>query len=396
VSMTQNARISAERERGAVLVHVAFILLALLALTTFVVDWGVLWLSRRQAQNSADAGALAGAIAVAFDDPTDLSDTGQGKLNAYQATQVNFVFGQAPDVNITTDITYPACPDGLGQCIRVDVFRNQARGNALPMFFGGLVGLTQQGVRAMAMAQILPGNSSDCLKPWAVPDKWLENQTPVWDPTDTFDRYDKGGAVIPNADVYTPPSPTGPGTGFTLQDDLYTELTLKVGNPQDAIRPGWFFPIALALNPGGNEYRNAIAGCVGTRYTIGDWVPVEPGNMIGPTKQGVEDLIALDPNATWNLGTDSIDGGCMNASPPTCTLSPRVVAIPVFDLDVYEQGRTGGRIDIKIVNILGFFIDRMVGNDVVGHLMTHPALFTAGPNTVSEESAFSKVILLVR
>ena len=49
-------------ERGAVLVHVAFAFLALLAFTTFVVDWGVFWLARRQAQNAADAGALAAAM----------------------------------------------------------------------------------------------------------------------------------------------------------------------------------------------------------------------------------------------------------------------------------------------------------------------------------------------
>ncbi len=394
----QNGRNQPEHERGAVLVHVAFILLALLALTTFVVDWGVLWLSRSQAQNSADAGALAGAIAVAFDDPTDFSDTGAGKQAALSATQANFVFGQAPNVNVTTDITYPACPPPFttGQCIQVDVFRNQARGNALPMFFGGLVGLTQQGVRAHAVATILPANASDCLKPWAVPDKWLEMQTPAWDPTDTFDRYDKGGALIPNPDVYTPQSSSGPGTGFTLAIDLGTEITLKVGDPQDAIRPGWFFPVALSLNPGGNEYRNNITGCVGQRWKIGDLIPVEPGNMIGPTSQGTGDLIALDPNATWNSGTKSIDGGCMNANPPTCALSPRVVAIPIFDLDVYEQGRTGGRIDIKIVNILGFFVDRMNGNDVVGYLITQPALFDGGGGTVDDSAAFSKVIILVR
>ena len=34
----------------------------------FVVDHGVMWIARAQAQNSADAGALAGAVTRGFDD----------------------------------------------------------------------------------------------------------------------------------------------------------------------------------------------------------------------------------------------------------------------------------------------------------------------------------------
>src|SRR5213592_3728908 len=58
-------------ERGAVLIQVAISILALTAFTTFVVDYGVLWVARGQAQNAADAGALAGATARAFDDVAD-------------------------------------------------------------------------------------------------------------------------------------------------------------------------------------------------------------------------------------------------------------------------------------------------------------------------------------
>ena len=56
-------------ERGAILIQVAVALLALLALSSFVFDYGVMWASRSQAQNAADAGALSGAISLAFDDP---------------------------------------------------------------------------------------------------------------------------------------------------------------------------------------------------------------------------------------------------------------------------------------------------------------------------------------
>ena len=49
------------------LIQVAVALLGLIALSAFVFDYGVMWVSRGQAQNSADAGALAGAVALAFD-----------------------------------------------------------------------------------------------------------------------------------------------------------------------------------------------------------------------------------------------------------------------------------------------------------------------------------------
>ncbi len=49
------------------LVHTALVLIGLMALSTFVVDYGILWASRRQAQNAADAGALAGAVHMLYD-----------------------------------------------------------------------------------------------------------------------------------------------------------------------------------------------------------------------------------------------------------------------------------------------------------------------------------------
>ena len=95
--------------------------------------------------------------------------------------RANGVWGQAPDVQLT-DVTFPPCPPGApglpDTCVKVNAFRNQARGNALPMFFGNLVGVADQGVRATATAQILTGNTTDCLKPWAVVDRWDRVRSP--------------------------------------------------------------------------------------------------------------------------------------------------------------------------------------------------------------------------
>src|SRR5712691_7366461 len=164
-------------ERGAVVIQVAVCLIALLAFTAFVVDYGVMWASRGQAQNAADAGALAGAISLAYESWTDLANA---KTKASEVAKQNVVWGAQPDVQLA-DVTFPLCPPGApgapDACVKVDVFRNQARGNSLPMFFGNLVGVSNQGVRATATSQIVAADTTNCLKPWAIVDRWDEFQT---------------------------------------------------------------------------------------------------------------------------------------------------------------------------------------------------------------------------
>jgi Flp pilus assembly protein TadG len=394
-----------DSERGAILVQVGVAILALTAFLMFVVDYGAMWVSRNQAQNAADAGALAGAIALAFDDWDDRADTGPAKQAARVFALANDVFGEDADVDMETDIrffpdapaAFPAeCADN--SCVRVDVYRNQDRDNALPTVFGMLVGLDEQGVRATATAQVVVANASECLKPWGIADKWAENN-PVpnaeWTPESEFDP------TGPNPDVYIPPGTSGPGTSFRVPEDVGTELVLKTGNPGDTINPGWFQ--ALDLSGGGaRPYRDNISGCVGTVWAIGDHVPKENGNMVGPTKQGTEDLIALDPDADWD--GEKVINSCVGP-PYTCavpgyTHSPRIVALPVFDLQKYMDTGGPGNGTVQIVNILGFFVDRMgkgkSKNDVIGYLAIKPDLKKKGAGTVAPEASFLKAVQLVR
>ncbi|MGQ0732334.1 MAG: pilus assembly protein TadG-related protein [Acidobacteriota bacterium] len=416
-------------QRGAVLVHVAFAMIGLMAFSALVLDYGVLWAARRQAQNSADAAAMAGAVSMAF---VDINDQPLARQSALNVAAQNFIWGVAPDVT-PADVTFPACPPGspgagTNACIKVDVFRTRyqrAGGIPLPTFFGNLVGVTEQGVRATATAQVLYGDSTDCVKPWAVADKWLEVHTPPWDAADTFERYIQNGKnkgkLLDPADLYIPPigvrvpdpfpseraalppAQQPYGTGFTPDSlanggDYGRQYVLKPGNPSQSIAPGWFFPVVIdpACGPGGNCYRNAISGCSSQIWSPGDMVPVEPGNMIGPTAQGVNDLIAQDPGASWdpsaNGGKGAIAGGCMAAG--TCGISPRLVAIPIFDVDFYDSGRASGRQDILITKILGFFIEGMKGQDVIGRLMTYPTQAYSGTSQTPATSFLISIALV--
>lgn len=390
------------RERGAALIQVTVAILGLLAFTIFVIDYGVVWVARTQAQNAADAAALAGAVSLAYED-----DAGHATATAraIQVAAQNPIWGEAPVV-LASDVSYPTCPDGTDTCVRVDVYRTPDRGTALPSFFGPLLGITNQRVRATATAQAALANASDCLKPWAVPDKWVEiNPDPAvpqdpWNSDYEYNVVDRHGDPIANPDFYSPPTPTDPGTGFTVAVDYGTQLRLKPGNPHDSITPGWFLAVDLPMAgggpaTGGQRYRTNIAQCNGLPVPIGSTLTNEPGNMIGPTAQGVRDLVALDPLASWTGGESGhVTGGCMSAG--TCTLSPRMVALPIFNVDTYLTGRASGRTDIVIVNILGFFIEGLEGNDVLGRLTHYPGTLTPGAGTLDPTSAFQRVILLVQ
>jgi Putative Flp pilus-assembly TadE/G-like len=406
--MTTRKTSGGSGERGAVLIQVAVALLALLALSAFVFDYGVMWSSRAQAQNAADAGALSGAISLAFDDPDDFDGA---RAKALAVARANNVWGEVPDVT-AADVTFPACPPTPGMpedtCVKVDVFRNQrAGGNPLPTFFARLVGITEQGVRATATARVLVGDSAQCVKPWAIPDKWndlLDNpQDGQWTPDDAFERYvqngQNAGAVLSPADVYFPPGVTG-HTGFTVEADYGTALTLKHGNPQQAIRPGYFFPVVInpLEGPGANNYGDNIATCDPTVVGPGDLLTVEPGNMVGPTNSGVAALVAQDSAATWSPtasnGRGGPVGGCMAAG--TCAVSPRLVALAVFDPDIYDAARAGGRTEVVVTKILGFWIQGMQANgDVLGYLTHYPALAEGGSGA-DPDSAFLTTVVLVR
>jgi Flp pilus assembly protein TadG len=413
-------------ERGAVLVHTAIAMLGLMSFSALAIDYGAFWVARGQAQNAADAAALAGAISLAYDDPNDIP---RAQNAAVLTGAQNLVLGSAPSIVAATDVTVIPCPPGgtglPDQCVRANVYRSTSRSNALPTFFAQVMGISSQDVRATATAQIYTGNAVDCLKPWAVADKWAEHwengapSTAPWTVNSTFDKYMKQGTQwvrdpsVTSPDVYIAPTATSPGTGFTPFDsqgnqtgDYGLELTLKIGSAQNRMSAGWFQALDL-MNPdgtsgsGGSDYRANISGCNAHTYTIGDSIPVETGNMIGPTGQGVGDLLAKDPGATWNTSSQSITGSC---APGVCAdgqwyaHSPRIVPVVLFDIDSFYAGSPNGKTSVTISNLMGFFVEGMGGSankDVVGRLVEIPGLKKSG-NTVTATSSFLRTVLLVR
>lgn len=440
--------------RGAVVIHVAFALFALLCFTAFVVDQGVMLASRRQAQNAADAGALAGAISLMLNSADH--DGATSAAQHFAGTQ-HYIWGQqTATANIRVWPLPFLCPESAGggnACIRVDVFRgtpdpnaNTAHTNFLPTYFAQLFGIDVQGVRATATAQVAAGNAVSCIKPWIVVDKWADNSTgadagvgPGWDQLDRF---------TPGVDSYIPCTQNSVTcTGFRADgpnNDIGLQLMLKGDDgldPGGEWSAGWSMRIELGGGNGAATYMDEIQGCP-------EWVPdigfydgsvpcetradqdfeegcinVRPGVSQGPTvKHGVDRLVKLDSGASWNTTTNSIQGGCTQTG--TCAqvhpdgndYSPRIIPLALFNPArcVTTGCSSGNNTVAEVVQIMGFFLegtcDDVYATDpngppawcgphpnqtVVGRIMNYPGQASSASGSAGPWS-FLKVIRLVR
>jgi hypothetical protein len=455
-----------QNERGAIIIHVAMALLALIAFNAFVIDLGAMLVSRRQAQNVADAGALAGAVSLVKD--------GGGYAEAAQSAQHwasdNLIWGLSNSV-ANVDVTLsgssgtcgtgcsvapiPPCADQPG-CVRVDVFRNMpdragvTRGTALPTFFGHLVGVGQQGVRATATAEAGAGNQIQCLLPFAVIDRWADNYdenvdttyfpndgqtgTDGWTPNDHYQEWRSAKTPVKpaNDDVYVAPYGNNPNhTGWRVAVDFGRQLILKDGEPGH-YSTGWSNLVYLPGSTGGNDVGEDIKGCnlqpVGIAKaenpcTVGDepngCITVKPGVTQGPVSAGIDYLYNQDTAARWNPtapGPTGPDGGAIVGGQGMS--SPRIRPLVVVDINHYDDQKCGGSGCIaKVANIIGFFVEGMCGDvekrgdlddgmlcdpktknkDVVGRIVTIPGVYaTGGTGSVDQSAAFVKVIRLVR
>ncbi|MBD3385127.1 hypothetical protein GF407_09385 [candidate division KSB1 bacterium] len=291
--------------RGSMLVFAAISLTAMLIFTSFAVDVSCILTARNQLQTSVDAAALAGASGL-------LESYSEAERRAVTFASLNRVMDQPVQLSSSNDdgggdITFP----------QSNQVRVQA-GHDVNLYFAPLMGLQSVHITAEATAEINRIVATSGMRPWGVPDFGWTVGTPV---------VIKAG---------------------------------KTGAP--ATNPSFFYPIDFPPMNRGKPVRGASAYedniMYGTRFTvkIGDQIQVEPGNMTGPTKKGVDYLIDLDPNAYWN-GHEVVGSNYPGFS------SPRIIKIPLYDPD---NPPDSGRKFIDCIGLGAFFVQAMTGKDVVG------------------------------
>jgi Flp pilus assembly protein TadG len=366
-------------------------LMAFLSASMLAIDVGMLMTARNQAQNAADSGALAGAMALFYDDFEDRSPSGPAVTSAISAAKRNLVMGgsMGPESGVVTiepeDVEF--LNDDLGQPtrVKVTVYRTTEKGNGISTLIAGFFGVDKAGVAATATAEVSPANGMTCVKPFTIPDKWREMNNAPWDEDDEYDAFTKGGNPQPLtacttpgpgcADVYIPAAscetcdPNPDYTGYNNERERGTQLTIRA-KTGDNIYVSFYFSLSIGgmEGTGADPYRWNIANCNRTIMHWYDPLFQEPGAMAGPTIQGLEELILKDPGAYWDPsganGRGDVAGSSYKGQ------SPRVFPIPLFDPEYYDAGKRNGRMaDLRLANWIGFFLDRIEGNGAVGRII---------------------------
>jgi Flp pilus assembly protein TadG len=344
-------------ERGATIVLVSLLLAALLGIAALAIDVGMLYNARAEAQRAADSAALAGAGSLLV-----VPDEFRARSIALEFGNQNRVQGipvELLDEDVEIDLN--------AMTVSVTVQRSASRGNAMATWFARVFGVDAVDVAAQATAGVGSTNTATCLKPWVMPDAWDDvDLDGVFDPT--VDLYEPGVTSygsdyrngVPASNGFDPP-------GTTYVADFGRPILLKSGDPKKAVHPGWYFPWDVPQagggpEAGGDRYRWNIAHCNSTIVTLGEKYRIENGNMIGPTKQGMEDLIAQDPEAYWDTAGDSV---AMSVA-ESWEGSPRIVHMPLYDP---REEIAPGKKPVTLINVTAFFIEEMRGNEVFGRFL---------------------------
>ena len=227
-------------EQGNILVFSALATFALMAFASIAIDVGCMLTAKNQLQSAVDASALAGASGL-MQNQTEAIETALNIAGQNTCLNQSITLGMG-------NIHFPTYN-------QVQVQASQT----VDLYFAKVLGMETAQISAMAAAEIGTIISTRGMKPWAVPDI----------------GYQHGQSVVIKSG--------------------------SLGAP--ATVPSFFYPIDFPpLNrgtpvPGANEYmENVMHGSSGF-VGVNDIIQVEPGNMVGPTKKGVEYLIAQEPGA---------------------------------------------------------------------------------------------------
>lgn len=352
------------QQRGMTVAMVAISLTALLALAALAIDMGMLYTARTSAQHAADAAALAGAFT--FNNPAAAQPVTArtAAQNIGAKTPILGTFPAIADADVAVDIPNK----------RVTVRVPRTGANGIPLYFASILGRTKGDIAATATAECSPtGAGSRCLKPIYVPNTMLSALSP--DPNQPNNACSKNERIFGS---------DGQITAFAM-GKIGQQYGVRPANPQNALAPSQFY--SLDFGAGANTYRCTLGQClsdcnVNTQVVrCGQSYPLKTGDMVGPTRQGINDLTGPTPDAWVATGQYRHDDGQIYDT------SDQLVVAPVWDncTQLINPGYNGQQ--VKIIGYIELFIDGMSGNNVRAHVVKPTACSGGGAGQGSDTGA---------
>ena len=328
-------------QRGVVIVYLALFLVVLLGFLALGLDVSKLMVTRTQLQNAADAAALAGASAVDLDLGVVIPDTAVVRAQLLASRHLAFREVSEPVTLLAEDVSFPT-----PQSVKVTVRRSAATGGPVVMAIAGLLGVPTLEMSATATAKAEP-TAQPC--EGLVPMAPVEPPNSGWFDPDCSKTYDlkigAGEGMQGNYELLDyPPCDEGPCAGL-----------------------------------GGGAAIRCIAehgyGCCldeGQEFAL-----TEPGNKVGPFRQGMQDRFDAD--------TDRRNGICYNEYVGN---GKRIIPLPVI-----ESFDVNGKKYVRILKFSAFFIkDRPDGSGT----LTGQFVMDVIPGSASQGNGTLYVLRLVQ
>jgi hypothetical protein len=254
-------------EAGQAVVVLALFLMGLLGVAAFSIDYGYWGVSKRQVQDAADAGALAGAAGLA-------QGQGTATTQAISEYQKNGLASDSVAASVTTDLT-------TNDSVTVTASRS------VPTWFSGVLGIHSVTVSGSARATIesFTQINGENVMPWGV----LQAS-------------------------YVPGQPYS----------VYTKTTQNANN--GAISLPYVSSASCPVPSGSNAYSDEISGALQPcPVSVGETVQTKPGDNSGPTAQGLNQRIT-----TWKPADQIVQVNTDGTATVLDPSSPQLVLIPVL------------------------------------------------------------------
>jgi hypothetical protein len=328
------------KEEGFVLITLAFVLVVLIGFVALAVDVGVLYGAKTSAQSIADSAALAGAYTFINDTTAVQPDTAYN--NALQVALNNSVMGKpVTSGDVTVNV------DAANRRVTVDVASTQNT------YFARVLGPSTANISVEGVAEAADySTGATCVKPWFIPNTMLSS-------SGACAACAAGQVLISGGEV------TAYAKGLLGQ-----EYTIRSQDPHNSIASGDFYSIDLVNKGGGSDYRTNIATCSNAYLRCGNSYSVKTGNMVGPTKQGVKDLIGDPPTDSWTgtIGVYQTPNGLSDTS-------KNIIVAPIWDTCSMAgfcpagDFPSGTGVSLQIIGFATFFLEGIQGNDVKARLI---------------------------